>query len=292
MDWDDFKFFSAVARHGSVRAAARDLRVHPSTVTRRVEHFEARLGVKLFARTARGLVLTPSGAGVVRDLEHVERDLSRIERSLKEEDLAYAGEVRVAVPEFLLVGGVFEAFDGFVGAYPDIAVDWLLAPADAAFSAGAADLGVQVTSEPPLDLVGRKVGTVGVSVYGGESGLDATNRHRTANWIEWRIPGALGEACAAVRAGGWAGTPVVSRCYTLSQSVALLRAGVGISALPCVVGDREPGLRRLSDAPVETGDLWMLTAPEMRYVRRVRVLGEHVSRAINTHREQLAGQNR
>ena len=280
MDWDDFKFFSAVARCGSVRGAARELRVHPSTVTRRIEHFEARLGVKLFSRTAQELVLTPAGASVVRDLEQVEKDLGRIERSLREENLAYAGKVRVAVPEFLLVGGVFEEFAGFVEAYPDITVDWLLVSAEAAFSAGVADLGAQVTSEPPLDLIGREVGVVTVTAYGGDSGVHTANGRGAANWVEWREPGELGDACALVRAAGWDGFPVVSRCDSLSQAVALLRAGAGVSALPCLVGDRAPGLRRLPGAPVEARALWLLTAPEVRYARRVRVLGDYLTRAI------------
>ena len=289
MDWDDFKFFSAVARCGSVRAAARDLRVHPSTVTRRIEHFEARLGVKLFARRAHGLVLTPSGADAVHDLERVEADLGRIERSLKDEELAYAGEVRVAIPEFLLVGGVFQDYGDFVAAYSGITVEWHLQGADAALSAGVADLGIQVTAEPPLDLVGRRIGVAGVTVYGSDRYRHPAHGRRARNWVEWQAPGELAAACAAVRAPDWADAPVVSRCQTISQSLALVRAGVGSSALPCLVGEREPGLQRMPGATVATAELWMLTAPEVRYARRIRVLADYLAGAIDTRQGQLAG---
>ena len=289
MDWDDFKFFSAVARCGSVRAAARNLRVHPSTVTRRIEHFEARLGVKLFARRAQRLVLTPSGADAVRDLERVEADLGRIERSLKEEELAYAGQVRVAVPEFLLVGGVFRDYGDFVGSYPGILVEWHFQAADVVLSAGIAELGIQVTAEPPLDLVGRRAGVVAVSVYGSERHRDPAHRRRARNWVEWQAPGELAVACAAVRIPQWADAPVVSRCQTISQALALVRAGVGSSALPCLVGDREAGLRRMPGASVATSEIWLLTAPEVRYARRIRVLADFLAGAIDTRQEQLAG---
>ena len=54
MDWDDYKYFSALAATRSVRAAAEQLGVNPSTVSRRLEHFEQRLGVQLFTRSQRG----------------------------------------------------------------------------------------------------------------------------------------------------------------------------------------------------------------------------------------------
>ena len=61
MDWDDYKYFSAVAATRSVRAAAERLDVNPSTVSRRLEHFEQRLGVQLFTRSPRGLTIAPEG---------------------------------------------------------------------------------------------------------------------------------------------------------------------------------------------------------------------------------------
>ena len=289
MSWDDFKFFSAVVRCGSARAAARDLRVHPSTVTRRIEHFEGRLGVKLFARRPHGLVLTPAGALAARDLEQVETNLGRIERSLKEQEQAYGGKVRVAVPEFLLVGGVFEDFGEFTRTYSGIQVEWLLEAADGALSEGVADLGIQVASEPPLDLVGRRVGVAGVAVYGSRSSMDPANRRRTRRWIEWQAPGELATVCAAVRAAEWNSAAPVSGCPAISQTLALVRAGAGFAALPCLVGDRDPALQRAPDVPVATGDLWLLTAPELRYARRVRVLADYFSDAITACAGQLAG---
>ena len=289
MDWDDFKFFSAVARCGTVRAAARDLGVNPSTVTRRIEHFEARLGARLFARTARGLVLTPAGAAAVGKVQDVESELARIERSIREEDQALAGKVRIAVPEFMMLGGVFEEFGRVADAYSRITVEWLFEAAGPALTAGDGDLGVEVTANPPLDLVGRKIGAVAVSAYAAQTRPGFANPRRSSRWLEWLPPGDLADACDAVRAAGWNDATVVSRCGTLSQLVALLRAGAGVSALPCIVGDREPGLRRLPDAPVITGELWLLMAPEVRYARRVRLLGEYLTESIAARATQLTG---
>lgn len=289
MDWDDFKFFSAVARCGSVRAAARDLGVNPSTVTRRIEQFETRLGARLFARTARGLVLTPAGSAAAGKVQDVETNLSRIERSIREEDQALAGSVRIAVPEFMMLGGVFDDYGSVADAYSRITVEWLFEAAGPALTGGDGDLGVEVTADPPLDLVGRRVGAVAVCAYAAQTRPGFANPKRSSRWLEWLPPGDLAQACDAVRAAGWDGASVVSRCGALSQLVALLRAGAGVAALPCIVGDREPGLKRLRDAPLVSGELWLLMAPEVRYARRVRLLAEYLKEAIAAKASELTG---
>src|SRR5215472_9503378 len=70
LDWDDLRFFLAIARSGSLSSAARELRCTQSTVGRRLASLEARLGVRLLNRTPRGYVVTQAGEGV---REHVER---------------------------------------------------------------------------------------------------------------------------------------------------------------------------------------------------------------------------
>ena len=289
MNWDDFKFFSAVARCGSVRGAARELGVNPSTVTRRIERFETRLGARLFTRVPQGLVLTPVGTAAAVRIQDVESDFSRIERSLREEEQALAGKVRVAVPEFMVLGGVLEGYGSVADAYTRITVDWLFEAAGQALTRGDGDLGVEVTADPPLDLVGHRIGTVAVSAYAAQTRPGFANPKRLSRWLEWPAPGDLAGACEAVRAAAWREAPVVGRCAAVSQLVALLRAGAGVSALPCVVGDREPGLERLPDAPRVSGELWLLIAPEVRYTRRVRLLGEYLKEAVAAREAELTG---
>jgi len=55
MDWDDLRFFYAIARAGSVRGAALKMKVNHSTVLRRISAFEKKLGVRLFDRLPTGM---------------------------------------------------------------------------------------------------------------------------------------------------------------------------------------------------------------------------------------------
>ena len=94
-DWDDFRFFLAMARHRTHSAAARELRVTQSTVGRRIASLQAGLGVRLLQRTDDGYVMTMAGEVVFERLRKIEAELLLVERAVGGQDLRLAGLVRV-----------------------------------------------------------------------------------------------------------------------------------------------------------------------------------------------------
>ena len=286
MDWDDFKFFSAVVGNGTVRAAAKALGVHPSTVTRRLEHLETRLGVKLFNRRGQSLALTVAGESAVEGLRRIERDLADIELVLQRSEGALAGPVRVAVPGFLLLGGLVNDLDRFVSAYGEIQVDWM----EAGSPVAPFDVALEMTAKPPLDLIGREIGAVGWSLYGHQDILARSSS--TRQWIEAEglaCGEASASAIAALQSSRFGGTPAVARCQGFTRLLPLLRAGVGVSALPCLLGDADAELQRLPDAGVERVPLWLLRAPESRGTRRVQAFVDYLQAAVHAHAARLGG---
>ena len=290
MDWDDFKFFSAVVRNGTVRAAAKALRVHPSTVTRRLEHLEGRLGVKLFNRRGQGLTLTAAGESAAAGLQRIEEDIAGIELLLRRSEGDLAGPVRVVVPGFLLLGGLADDLGRFVSAYGEIQIEWMSGFAPSSSPAASFDVALELTAAPALDLIGREVGTVGWSLYGHRELLaDAASSRK---WIE--ADGlACGKATALaidrLKSGHLAEAPMAARCQGFTQLLPLLRAGVGVSALPCLLGDADAELRGLPGVGVEPVPLWLLRAPESRSTRRVRVFVDHLQAAVRSKAARLSG---
>lgn len=286
MDWDDFKFFSAVVRNGTVRAAGKALNVHPSTVTRRLEHLETRLGVKLFNRRGQSLTLTAAGASAAAGLERIEHDLAGIEHLLRRSEGALAGPVRVAVPGFLLLGGLVDDLDRFVSAYGEIQVEWM----SAVPSAAPFDVALEVTEAPALDLIGREVGAVGWSLYGHPDILAGSAS--TLKWIEAEgldCGEASASAIGKLKSSHLDGRPVVARCQGFTRLLPLLRAGVGASALPCLLGDANAELKRLPGAAVERVPLWLLRAPESRGTRRVQVFVDYLQAAVRGNATRIRG---
>lgn len=290
MDWDDFKFFLAVVRHGSIRAAAKDLEVHPSTVTRRIEHFERYLGVKLFKRRGQTLVLTSAGTVAVGDLQRVEHELTGIEHVLKQSEGGVAGWVRVAVPDFLLLGGLIDDLGGFLDPYPDLWVEWTTL----AHIQHPTDVTLLAAADPPLDLIARQVGTVGWSLYGESSLMECLPSAVVRGWVEAVSLGrerSLLSAVATLKQQHLPEIPTVARCQSLAGALSLTRAGVGVAALPCLIGDRDQRLRRLQGATVERQPLWLLLAPENRRTRRVRAFADYLLEAVEARAEQIGGRD-
>lgn len=72
LDWEDVRFFIAIARHGTLLGAARNLRVPTDAVLRRLENLETALGFELFTRSANALALNAAGAAALAEAAQME----------------------------------------------------------------------------------------------------------------------------------------------------------------------------------------------------------------------------
>lgn len=115
LDWDDLRFFLAVARKGSLSAAAKDLRVAQSTVGRRLASLEASLGVRLLHRTPEGYVPTSSGQDVRKRAEAL-----ALERNVRGRDARVAGTVRVTCAETIASPILAPCFAALHVKHPDV----------------------------------------------------------------------------------------------------------------------------------------------------------------------------
>ncbi|AUX38788.1 uncharacterized protein SOCE26_001660 [Sorangium cellulosum] len=123
VDWDDVRHFLAPARTGSVRAAGSMLGVSHSTVARRVEALETRLGVKLFDRHRDGYLLTDAGNEMVSGAERVEREMAALERGLAGQDARLEGPVRVTCTDPFIAKILLRALAGLCEQHPGIELE-------------------------------------------------------------------------------------------------------------------------------------------------------------------------
>src|SRR6266568_7294322 len=95
IDWDDVRFFLAVARGGSVRAAAERLGVNHATVLRRVTQLEERLGARMFEKLPSGYRLTAAGEEVLEFADQMEASAHLLETRVFGRDQSVHGLLRV-----------------------------------------------------------------------------------------------------------------------------------------------------------------------------------------------------
>lgn len=258
MHWDDVRFFLAVVRAGTVKGAAHALKVDPSTVTRRLASLEEEVG-RLFERSGTTYSPTERGRTMRSSAERIESELLALEQRFVTLD-ARTKPVRVSFPT-LLSTYVAAIAREVRDERPDVLLSLEASDRRVNTETEEVDVVVRIDERPPENLVGRRVGALGVGVFGAESYLERhpypvdDPRH---GWIAWSLAYAekppmrfLRETFPGARAimVGESGDAVL-------QSV---RAGLGLGALPLVVG-REASLTNLYALPLEVApSVWVLS---------------------------------
>ena len=273
MDWDDLRYVLAIARGNGLAAAARALKVNPSSVYRRLESLEAQLEVRLFERLRRGYRLTEAGEALAEAAAQMETTALTVERRVRGTDLKLEGHIRLstseAVAQYLLPPLLRE----FRRLYPGVTLAISANNQVVDLSRRDADVVIRVTAAPPPHLVGRSVGAIGFASYATPAFLDCAGRGRPLHEYEWvGFEGPM----SRVRQALWLAEKVpeerqMLRFDSFGAATEAVLAGLGCGALPCFSGDEDPRLERLPDTHV-VGDiqLWILTHPDLRRSARVR----------------------
>ncbi|MCG8422202.1 MAG: LysR family transcriptional regulator [Proteobacteria bacterium] len=268
MNWDDVRYFLAIARAGSYVGAADELGVSHTTVSRRIQAFEGSLGARLVERLPDGLGLTAAGERMLQAAQSSEREFLAAERQIAGRDTRLFGSLRVTVPYLLADHLLMRHFAAFAAVHPDIELQIIAAPTLVSLTRREADVAIRVTNQPPESAVGRRVAVLCWALYVSET------LHRTCRDNAVPVPFIGLDDDAQVPdwyAECFPGARLRARVNDHALLVEAVRAGMGAAVLARFVGDREPGLRRVMDLPDRDVGLWLLTHAEIRSAARVRV---------------------
>ncbi|HEY6880773.1 MAG TPA: LysR family transcriptional regulator [Polyangiales bacterium] len=289
LDWDDLRFFLTTVQSGSLRSAARELGVDVSTVSRRLSQLEQAAGTRLLRRSSRRLEITAAGTQVLGTGEQIAREVHGLARKIASVDPRLGGMVRVTAPGSLtpLLG---EAVLALRASHPQIEIELLSLDALLPLESSQVDVAVRIAEAPPEHLVGARICRLRAAVYASATYLarQRASLHDPAHaWVEWdrRLAGKPGMQWLSEQ---FPNRRVVARGLSTLDVLALVRAGVGVAALPRLVGDREPNLRRLEEVPDSVASsIWLLTHPDLQKLPRVRVVLAAIKRVLVAHKSAL-----
>lgn len=165
-DWNDLRHFLAVARYGSTLAAAKALNVNQSTVHRRLDELEKRLGRQLVVRQPTGYRLTELGQDMLTYVERVEEAVQSFERRLAASDTELTGSIRVTCPEAVGVRLLHSPFIAkFNERYPALRVEFIISDKLLDLAKGEADIAIRATAPYDEALFGRKIADTPWAIY-------------------------------------------------------------------------------------------------------------------------------
>lgn len=282
-NWDDLRYFLAVARGGGLTPAAATLRTSASTVSRRIDAMEARLGVRLFLRQQRGYLLTDQGSTLFEHVAEVERAMQAVERnSVAGGEIA--GTVKLAAAESLSNYLILPHLAEFTRRHPKVRVDLLVSSNNADLSRREADLALRLVnpqrSELAPDYIAHHLGMVAFGLYCAPAALARVSHWRELDYVSWdetwmRMP--IRDWLAQL----FPGKEPVLRTNTLHTQYLAAVSGMGAIMLPTFAGDADPALQRLDIGGLETlRELWLLYHRDLKGSQRVLALRDFLQEVV------------
>lgn len=270
-DWNDLRYFLAVARTGSATAAAELIPVNQSTVSRRVAALERALAAKLFDRTVAGYQLTDLGRELVPLAERAEGDAEAVMLMIDQANRRIAGTVRVTTNETMAELFLTPSLAEFAALYPEVRVDVIVSSRWLDLSRGEADVALRAARELGNErAVARKLSELPWAIYCSHAYAAAygapTSSHDLSQHRVVSVDGLLSGLAALQWMEKSAGTAaVVARTNSLQNLETAVRAGLGVSALPCVRGEAAPALVRCIGPNADLNSfVWLVTRNQIK----------------------------
>jgi DNA-binding transcriptional LysR family regulator len=287
VDWEDLHFFAALARHGSLSATARALRVNHATVARRIAALEDALRIKLFERWPTGYRLTPAGQQALAAAEVMEGAAGQLSRFKPAK--ALSGLVRITatpslaesflIPRLLALHEQHPLLDLEINARRDLI----------SLGRHESDIALRFGRPEQPGLVARRVTSVAYHFYA------------TPQWRDRLASGAapcfigFDEAGSEFPEASWLSrtfenTSFALRCNNQTGQIAAARAGFGIVLLPRFLADGDPALVEVSlpQTPPRR-ELWLLTRRDVRTTQRIRVVVDFLLDLIRREKPLFEG---
>lgn len=261
LDWDKLRIFHATAEAGSFTHAAQTLHLSQSAISRQVNALEQDVGVTLFQRHARGLILTEQGETLYRAAHDILVQLERVRSKMIESREKPSGNLRVTTTFGMGSGWLVPWLPEFLERYPDIKVQLRLDDEELDLTMRHADCAIRLRQPQQPDLIQRRLFTVHMHVYASTSYIDKYGKPETLEELDRHRIISFGEPSPTYLAGlnwleiagrpdGSPRTPTLQINNVISIKHAVTR-GIGIAVLPDYIVDNEqlvplfPGLTNI-----------------------------------------------
>lgn len=289
-DWDDLRFFLAVARAGRLTVAARRLGADHATVSRRISALESALKAKLFERRPQGYALTEHGERLLAKAETMETQALAVSSEIGGADLALSGTIRIGTPDGFGTTFLAPRMGALAGRYPDLEIQIVAMPRLLSLSKREADVAISLAPPKEGKIVARKLTDYRLGLYATEAylarhptivGPEDLHAHEMIGYIDDLIftpeLDYLDEVSKGLR-------PRLQSSNLVAQFQATL-TGAGICVLPHFMAALEPRLVAvLPERVAIVRSFWLILHADLKDVARIRATVDFLVREVRAAR--------
>jgi DNA-binding transcriptional LysR family regulator len=284
LSWDDYRYVLAISRAGGVSGAVDSLGVNTSTVFRRLDKIEQSVQTLLFDRARRGYVPTAAGKEVIHAAEIMEQATFAADRIVTGHDQQLTGQIRITATETLATCFLTRHVKSFHEKHPGLTVN--ISSENRVMSLAEREADIALRPRRPSDetLIGRKIASLGWGIFGNAELQNTIGKIKTAKdlahqpFIVWD-GGALAKEFEDWVKRSIPDVDLAFRSSSMLTNAQMAATGVGLVALPCIVGAVWPGLVPVLSPLDDLGtssELWLVIHEDMRHNARVRALIDHL----------------
>ena len=273
LEWSDVRIFLAIARCGTLGAAARQVGQTQPTMGRRLRALEEAVAHELFQRTRHGFVLTGEGAAVLAHAERMEEEALGFTRALAGTEAQLTGLLRVSSSDWFGIHVLAPVFARFLAQHRGVSLELVTDSRPYNLARRETDLAFRITPFEEADVIQRKLMHMEYALYGrmdlvapepgdGEGfsliSMDsAFGALPDVAWVKRMLPNAR----------------IAFASNNRGAQARMCAEGGGFAVLPRPLGDVTAGLRRIDLGEAPPGrDVWLGYHRDLRRVARLRAL--------------------
>lgn len=278
-DWEDLRYFAVFAREKSLSAAARKLGVDHVTVARRITSIEDALQLKLVERRPRAYYLTADGERIAELGARMEVESFSVQRAAQAGQQGVGGDVQVSAPPVMASVLIAPQLGRLHELYPALRLHLSADTRNVSLSRREADIAIRLSRPVDEELVVRKLGVVGFSLYAARD-YRAAHASKDMCFIAYdtAMDGSPQQDWNYLQSGG---TPVIMRSNDLMVQAAAARAGLGIAALPDFLAGADEQLVRLPHKGKRLErEVWIAVHSDLRKTPRIQAVMKFLAECL------------
>lgn len=280
-DWDGLRTFAVLCRAGNMSAAARELGINQTTVSRRIARLEEVLGYPILRRDEGALSPTGQGRQLLETARLMEENLAAFMGKMPggdgaDDKTALMGNVRLSAVDAILEGVLVPAFGGFHQCYPGLQLELTGHNRNLNIAQRETDIAIRLALPESGAFRSRRIGFMEFAIYGARPDMDA----HTSPWVD------LTEGFADKPEQQWLSNAFGNRRVIGRANRSLMLAGMAKKAdacclLPVCIGAQATGMHRLAQYDVTAGrEIWLLVHQDMAHLPHIRAVLDWVSNVM------------
>lgn len=299
MDWDKLKSFHAAAETGSLTAAGERLEISQSAVSRQIAALEESLGISLFQRHARGLVLTDSGHALHKSTIEMSAAANAATSALRDQKETPQGDLIITAPVAFGSTWLVPRLGKFMDQHPDMRLDLRLDDREYDLLKLEAECALRLWAADKADLIQRKLTNLTMNLYAAPKYLEKYGVPSSPEDLDNHIIISYGDERSQMQEVNWAqrvgrdDKPPREPQLRVNNVFAMLRAveaGIGIADVPNYMAATVPNLVKVLE--VEKGprfELYFIYPSDLRRSNRISTFRDFLTKEIEPLR--LANKN-